>query len=462
MTTVTSDTPITDAELDGLFGGLVAWPVVALAVSGGSDSLALLHLFARWRLCRDDAPNAIVLTIDHGLRPGSASEACFVADQVRRLGFFHETLVWEGPKPSSGIAKAARDARYRLLAERLALEPASPRAIVTAHTQDDQGETLLMRLARGSGLEGLAAMKPARLLLQQTQVWLVRPLLGVPKSRLEATLSAAGQTWINDPTNTDPAFERPRLRQSAALREQAGLSNAALSRTAQRLARANEALDHATDSLDASAVRHDPGLSATLDRALFAASPLELRIRLLDRLLRHYGGCHPAAQLGEIERLADHLARSPKATTLGGCRISPAAQTLIICREPGRHGLPVLELAPGQYVTWDHRFEVSLGHDAPGPCTVRALNEAEWTALRSSFGTRVLAGLTKHTAITLPTFWVDDALIAAPGLGDLELEIAPRRHALCNNPLCIAASDVAKRYQAHSVPRTRACNFMAP
>ena len=442
MHTTSEPAPLTDAETAALFADLSHYPLIALAVSGGPDSLALLHLIARWRTLIPNPPATLVLTVDHALRPQSASEAQFVATLAARLNLPHETLIWSSPKPAHGLTVAARDARYRLLNERLARESATPRALLTAHTQDDQAETFLMRLARGSGLEGLAAMKRARSLSQNTT--LIRPFLAIAKARLKATLRALGQTWINDPTNADPAYERPRLRQSEPIRASAGLTNAALSLTASRLARANAALEVATDALESSAVTQNPGLTATINRLTFGAAPLEIRIRLLDRLLNTYGGLHPAPQLSEIERLATHLTRSGTATTLGGCLIVPDDHAILIARESGRTGLPRLDLDPGQSAIWDARFHVALAPAAPGPCTVRALTPDEWTALRRMPG---IPQLPAHAALALPTFWHGGQLVAVPGLGPLThatvLEqqlhsLAPDDHLRSFEPLCEA------------------------
>ena len=412
MSTNNEPAPLTEAELDTLFADLASYPLIALAVSGGPDSLALLHLAARWRLAVPNPPAILVLTVDHALRPQSAAEAQFVATQAASLNLPHETLTWSGPKPAHGLSAAARNARYDLLAERLAREPLPPRALVTAHTQDDQAETFLMRLARGSALAGLAAMHPARQL--SPDITLVRPFLSVPKARLEATLRAFGQTWLTDSTNADPAYERPRLRQSEQIRASAGLTNAALALTASRLARANAALETATDALESSAVIHTPGLTAAIDRPEFDAAPLEIRIRLLDRLLNTYGGIHPAPELSEIERLAARLPASKLSTTLGGCLIV-SDHAILIAREPGRTGLPQIELAPGQSALWDARFLVTLSPKAPGPCTVRALTASEWSSLR-----RLLPALPAHIALALPAFWHSNQLVAVANLLPLD------------------------------------------
>ena len=332
-------TPVTDAEIAELFGPLARWPAVMLAVSGGSDSLALLHLYARWRSLGFGAnPAAMVVTVDHGLRAESRAEAEFVASEARSLGLAHETLTWEGDKPTTGRQAAARDARYRLMGERLAQDAASPRALVTAHTQDDQAETVLMRLARGSGIDGLAAMAPERPLHSGSDITLVRPLLSVPGNRLKATLTALDRKWIEDPSNANPANERVRVRQVLASATERGLSSEALSLTAHRLQRARAALEVGTTALERTAAVIRWGLSTTIARARFEAAPVELRLRLIDRALWRHGGSHPRARLIELERLCERLPGLTGATTLGGCLIIPGADGLMIVREPGRAG----------------------------------------------------------------------------------------------------------------------------
>lgn len=190
----------------------------AVAVSGGPDSTALMRLAA--------ARRPLVLTVDHGLRPGSAAEAARVADWARALKLEHRTLTWTGPKPGRGIQAAARRARYRLLAE--ACQAAGIGALMTGHTLDDQFETVAMRRAKGSGDLGAAGL-PAQAELPDAPVRLMRPLIAVPKAALVGWLGEKGQDFITDPSNADPRFERARLRQAgvaAAAGEVAALQRA--------------------------------------------------------------------------------------------------------------------------------------------------------------------------------------------------------------------------------------------
>src|ERR1700761_3319571 len=222
-----------DAKL--LFAEWKAAPAVVLAVSGGPDSVALMWLMARWRRALAKGPRLIAVTVDHVLRAASAGEARDVKRLAQSLGLPHHTLRWRGAKPKTGLPAAAREARYRLLAKAARDHGASH--ILTAHTSDDQAETLLMRLLRGSGIAGLAAMARES---SREDVVLARPLLGIAKSRLVATLAKAGIGYADDPTNRDTAFTRPRLRALMPLLAAEGGDAKGLSRLPARPSPAHE------------------------------------------------------------------------------------------------------------------------------------------------------------------------------------------------------------------------------
>src|SRR5213083_1685838 len=180
------DTPISVQQAKVLFAQWKAAPALVLAVSGGPDSIALMWLAARWRRALARGPRLVAVTVDHGLRPEAAAEAREVKRLARILELPHRTLRWTGPKPRTGLPAAARAARYRLLVQ--AARASGATHILTAHTRDDQAETLLMRILRGSGIAGLAAMARVS---ERDGLLLVRPLLDVPKSQLVATLQKA-------------------------------------------------------------------------------------------------------------------------------------------------------------------------------------------------------------------------------------------------------------------------------
>ena len=224
----------------------------------------------------------------------------------RQLDLPHRTLRWHGAKPNTGVPAAARAARYRLLAQ--AARASGATHILTAHTRDDQAETLLMRMLRGSGIAGLAAMARQS---ERDGVWLARPLLDVPKSQLVATLNKAKIAFADDPTNRDINYTRPRLRAlMPALAEEGGDARN-LARLASRLARANAALEVLVDGAERYLALRDRNDAARFgfDASAFAGLPEEIRLRLLMRAIDRVGHEGPA-ELGKVEALLAALDRA--------------------------------------------------------------------------------------------------------------------------------------------------------
>jgi len=268
--------PLAPDELPSLFASFAERRHVVLAVSGGSDSTAMMLLAARWR--RQGGPTLLtVATVDHALRVESGEECAGVMARAASLGLPALLRRWEGEKPATRLQERAREARYRLLDE--AARDIGADAIATAHTLDDQAETVLMRLARGSAVDGLAAMRPV---MRRGPLLHLRPLLGTPKTRLVATLEEARIPWIEDPSNRNPRFERVRIRDLLAALAPLGIEPERLALLAQRAARSADALDHAAETLFAAAMRRDED-GVTLDPALLAAAPAEIRMRVVEK-----------------------------------------------------------------------------------------------------------------------------------------------------------------------------------
>lgn len=422
-----------DQDLEALFGALLApFHRVVLAVSGGPDSMALMLLAARW-MASGKAPRGLafeVATVDHGLRAGSAHEAGWVAERAKALGFAHTTLVWGGEKAGSALQARAREARYALLvAHAREGMPAgsAPAAVVTAHTADDQAETLLMRLGRGSGLDGLAGMAPVRPLLPDGSVQLVRPLLGVSKASLVAVLEEVSAAWLDDPSNERVDFERVRLRKAQDHLRALGLSNDKLALSAGRLTRARDALEQVAEARFAALIDMHDGVFASLQRAAWEAEPEDIRVRLMTRLLCAFGGQAKPAQLSQVEALVAALARGrPFAQTLGGCIVSQGRTTLRLYREPGHHALPEIALLPGEHVAWDWRFRIGYdgtldkdtaeGERVTGPAevVVRPLGLAAYATLRGDLAPRNRPPA--RAAAGLPSVWSGERLLAVPSL----------------------------------------------
>ncbi|KWT64166.1 tRNA(Ile)-lysidine synthetase [Hyphomicrobium sulfonivorans] len=407
--------------LAALFAPLTAFDAVVLAVSGGGDSMALLHLAARWRTQRgQQSPRIIVATVDHGLRTESRGEAEWVVQQARDLGFQAHLLSWDGDKPATGIQDAARRERYRLLGELANSLPGLGRvAVVTAHTADDQAETLLMRLARGSGIDGLAGMAPERPLsaADAAGVMLMRPLLSISGSSLRATLQARGIGWIEDPSNAVERFERVRIRKAARLLAEMGFSNDRLAVSARRIARARAALLEAQGELAARAsLDLHGGAYASFDVATWRLAPEELRLRMLGDLIGRFGGSDAPVSLASLEDLTTRAsAEGFDGATLAGAIVTPQGDELRIWREDGR-GLPVLTLQPGETAIWDGRFRVRANITSPSPVEVRALGRLAFANLRRIEGWPDT--IPAAPAATLPAIWRGDELVAVPFFAD--------------------------------------------
>ena len=351
-----AEAAVTNDEAAALFADLQTSPGIVLAVSGGPDSTALLVLAAHWHKRLRDAPTLLAVTVDHGLRPASAREAADVKRLARDLGIAHRTMRWTGEKPATGLQEAARAARYRLLVQ--AARAAGAAHILTAHTHDDQAETVLYRFLRGSGVGGLAAMARTVWLDAETGtpatarppdgIALVRPLLTIPKARLIATLDAAGIGYAVDPSNADPRFTRPRLRRMLSELAPEGLSPDRLALLGERARRADDALEWAADQAAAS-----PDLAAnwaadrvSFDAAGLAALPAEIALRLLRRAVAQLGDEGPV-ELAKLEALAAALrdrlegGESYTATfrrTLAGALLTLSRGKVTVARAPARRG----------------------------------------------------------------------------------------------------------------------------
>lgn len=432
-----SELPVSDAEADAAFASLARFDRVILAVSGGPDSMALMVLAAAWRarVAASAGPRISVVTVDHGLRAESRSEAEIVGEVARSLGLAHEILTWNGPKPHTGLPMAAREARYRLLEDYALASGGESTAVVTAHHRDDQAETFAMRLARGAGLDGLSGMRSERALRDGSPVVLARPLLDVSKSRLIATLTARGIIYSLDPTNSDLRYERARVRSLLSALECAGLSPQALSTSARRLGDAREALDYAERIFTASlSLSFGNEVFATLDRRAFEAGPAFLRQKLMTRLIARYGGASPKPQLSEIEELVARMQRDgASAATLGGVEISCGTRAIRVWREAGRLQKTEVALPSGATHIWDGRFVLRWWAETAqlpvrqendtAVLTLKPLGQKGYAAVvpRLARGRRPPA----RAASALPSFWAGDELVAVPSLAAFAAADAP-------------------------------------
>lgn len=406
------DRPLDDdtfASLIAPLGPFEPAPEIAVAVSGGADSLCLMFLVQRWAERRGG--RAIGLTVDHGLRPESAKEAAKVGAWLGARGIFHHVLAWPGA-PGGNLQARARAARYRLLGE-WCRDAAIPH-LATAHHREDQGETLLLRLARGSGLDGLAGMAA---ISERDGLRVLRPLLSVPRARLRATLREEGQPWIEDPSNDDPAFARARIR--ATLARVPGLSAARLADTAASLAGARAANEHAVAELLARAVAIHPAGFAWIDAALLCRAPEDLGLRALSRVVTCVGGGAYPPRFVRLRRLYRAFTEDglQNGRTLAGCRLVTRRGRILVCREAAAAD-HVLALKPGHKGHWDGRFRVRLGAQTRGDAdlAVRRLGADGWRQVKDTPGADRLADLPAPARHGLPALWGLDDVVALPHL----------------------------------------------
>ncbi|HRY06585.1 MAG TPA: tRNA lysidine(34) synthetase TilS [Hyphomicrobiaceae bacterium] len=494
--------PILDEEVAGLFAGFEQRPL-ALAVSGGSDSMALMHMVARW--ARRDAvrqawaqrwrhsfscamncqpptpiertglappawlvgvetgedlrriggtPHVVVLTVDHGLRAASSEEVRFVAEEAAKLGLVCVVLKWQGEKPATRIQEMARVARRDLMGDVLRAEVGvldnigrsarlprtinTTRTLVTAHHQEDQAETFLMRLARGSGLEGLGGMRErdtieSRATKQQPhsfEIRVLRPLLDVPKARLAATLNAYEARWVEDPSNEDERFERVRVRKMLAQLGEVGLSAAKIALSARRLRDAEFDLRALMDS-DALFSR-SPAFSHAGLMSEFEFDPRSpffcgayVSARSLRQVLRGHGGAARDVELAQLEDLLALRAKEGRGSgvTLAGCKIEfldKDGRRLRVYREGRGDGLAHIQIDPGQIVDWDgRRFEVSADWNAPQGAVVHALGMQGWADLKKTVPRLAELKWPAAAAATLPVVSLGGEVVAYPGLASV-------------------------------------------
>ncbi len=368
---------------------------LGVAVSGGGDSVALLHMLA----ARGEGLRAV--TVDHGLRAESADEAAQVAALCQHLGVPHRVVKWEGWDRSGNLQDEARQARLRLISAWATEENITH--IALGHTLDDQAETVLLRLARGSGVDGLSGMAARRVAGPLT--W-VRPLLHARRDELRAYLEAQNLEWIDDPSNDDPKYDRVKARQALAVLSNLDITIDGLVATADRMQDARTALEATTLTLAETCVEITDAGEVRLDMASFNAAPDELRFRLLSATLQWISGAPYRPRFDSLRGLLARIGYK-NGQTLHGCVIRSHSGNIIVRREVSKVAPPCLIDA-----VWDHRWVVTEYGHTPAK-TIAALGEE---GLRECENWRD-TGHAREVLLASPALWADGQLLAAPLAG---------------------------------------------
>lgn len=367
-----------------------------IAVSGGGDSMALLHLIAA---CRG-SHQPHVITVNHHLREAAAAEAAFVAKQCAQLGLAHTTLNWTGWDDKGNLQAAARDARYQLLAEFAKSEGLE--AILLGHTTDDVAETFLMRLARGSGIEGLAAMRPH---FHRHGVDFDRPLLDFSRSHLRDFLREIDAEWIDDPSNDDPRFQRVQMRNLQPALDDVGLTVSRLRETAARIQDANEIVMLAVQHLASHATHHPDG-SVSLDEGQTHGLHPETHRLFWTKLLQWMGQVDYPPRADAVQACLAR-ARSEGRAQLAGCELTYSSQVLTMTRE----AKAVADFTCQSDEVWDGKWRLTGPHAAG--LIIRALGEDGLKQVEDWRDT----GLAGRALIVSPAIYQGGSLVAAPVAG---------------------------------------------
>ncbi len=379
--------------------------VLGVAVSGGGDSMALLHLMHGF--CAFHGVKLRAVTVNHGLRAEATSEAEIVKRYCASLGVLHETLLWRDWDGAGNLQNAARDARYGLMAAWAKEHGIS--TIALGHTADDQAETFLMRLSRRSGVDGLSAMSSR---IVREGVTFVRPLLEANRADLRSHLQSQGIAWIEDPSNEDTTFNRIKARNILEALAPLGIDAESLSEVAAHMSQARKALDWQTFLAAQEIVQIDAGAIVICERKL-RILPDEIQRRLLVRALSWISGESYPARRAAITTLMQAL-RKGQAATVDGCHARRAQGHIWVFRELNA----VKDIEAPLDTLWDARWRLVPAdpNDDWRDVTVRALGQhgleqcPDWRA----------SGRPRAVLLSTPAVWRNDVVISAPLAGNCQ------------------------------------------
>lgn len=372
---------------------------VGVAVSGGGDSVALLRLLQDWG--QENHRKIYAATVNHNLRNAAQAEADFVARLCNDLCVSHHILSWDGWDQQGNLQNAARNARKSLLANwahELGIE-----TVALGHTRDDQAETFLMRLARGSGVDGLSGI---RQISGQRPIW-VRPILGIKRQDLRCYLNKIGQTWVDDPSNDDDSFDRIKMRKAMPELAKLGLSIDRLASTAESLQTSRTALEQVTESVMRRCCEASRFGTVSIDLDALQLEPLEIQYRALSYAMAWVTGAHYRPRFSALKMVYGFLGQG-KSQTLAGCFIKVVTPTqVIVMRE-------VANMAPEPVVNgcFDGRWNVSLDQNIAG-AEIRPLGEKGILQVENWRDLDILRDILLQT----PAIWVGNTVLSAPFAG---------------------------------------------
>jgi tRNA(Ile)-lysidine synthase len=395
-------------------------PTIAVAVSGGADSMALCLLAHEW--AKSNNGKIVAITVDHHLRPSSTDEAKSITKWLNEKNIEHHILDWETPQ-TQGLEAAARSARYSLLNE--FCQQKGILHLMIAHHVDDQAETFLMRIERGSGVYGLSAMSP---ISYKEHVRYLRPFLSIPRLRLQATCKHFNQEWIEDESNADDKYKRVKFRKLLPSLADTGLNSETIAATAKRMANTREFLEESIASLTAESVFIHPAGFALLNPKKLHSANKEIGQRVLSNIITCIGGNEYPPRFEKTERLYTELCENPddfKGATLSGCSIKPLPKnahncitnlanpndfSIMICKEFA--AIPEKQQLQNRML-WDNRFVLNTNSEPPN-AHIGAIGQTGWNMIKQNYDK---IPLPKDVIYSLPAIYIKGDMVESPLIG---------------------------------------------
>jgi tRNA(Ile)-lysidine synthase len=401
------------SELEKLFKPLVDKisnkQTLAIAVSGGADSMALCLFAAEWT--KVSGGKIVALIVDHGLRAGSAAEAQKVASWLAARGVSYRVLTWEEKKPLTGVQAAARVARYRLMRDWCRENNIS--ILMVAHHIEDQVETFLLRVFAGSGLDGLASMQSVS---EFNKLFLLRPLLGMSTKRLRCNLRLRKQVWIDDPSNQDPAYQRTRMRRLVLALEKRDFPPSRISSLVKHFSELQVILQSVVDDFFARAVRVRPEGFGVVHRDVFQKLPVPILERVLVQLISIFGNkIYPPRKESLLRAIEKITVSDILGFTLGGCQFIKSGNVIIICRD--KRAITAREVTAGIRLNWDGLFDVQIAGPSGAAGRLAALGEKGWCEIVTKKQELKGSFIPYPVRITLPALFDVHGVTQVPGLG---------------------------------------------
>ena len=398
-------------KLIKIFNAQIIDSKIAIAVSGGVDSMVLMNLAKESDFLNDK--NVFILVVDHDLRAESKQEAKFVKNEAKKIGFPTRILKWKGSKPNKRIQEEARNKRYSLLIN--FCRENNINNLYLAHHLDDQIETFLFRMFRGSGLQGLTSFSSS---YERNGLTLIRPLIDTPKSELISYARRKKINWVEDPSNENQKYDRVKLRKVLPLIYKEGFDKKVFLKSVKKLRLANQALDQITKEFVLQYVIINKNISVFIKKELFLTAPEDVQLRVLQNTIRIFSGeRYYSPNYLKILNLMN-WARNDNdisAKTLGGTIFRKRKGGLILYKEVKKlNDIKPIKLSKSKYKAWDNRFLIKINKSVKGEISYLGNEGVKILKSKKILGKKGFNGIPLTALYSIPAMWDGKRLISAP------------------------------------------------